>query len=67
MLVLNNISILNLNTIIHTADHNNAVLNWIRIKVINKFNHQINVNEHLKNCKKLTVKNITSACVRRVV
>jgi len=44
MLVLNNISILNLNAIIQYTfklrvkhrRHNNAVLNWIRIKVTNK-------------------------------
>jgi len=43
MLMLNNISILNLNTIIQytfkprvEAGHNNTILNWIRIKVTNK-------------------------------
>jgi len=72
MLVLNNISILNinLNTIFQYTFKlriqpvkTGFKLNWNKIKITNKLIVKlilINANEHLKNCKKLIAKNITS-------
>jgi len=67
MLVLNNISVLNLNNNnpvhIQTTRRTQPVVitqfwTWIRIKVTNKIDRQINandVNEHLKNCKEKNI------------
>jgi len=67
MLALNNISIFNLNNnnpvhIQTTRRTQPAVITqfwtWIRIKVPNKIDRQINandVNEHLKNCKEFRI------------